>query len=143
LSGGICLVAGLLLAPLGDAITLRWTHSIQKSVWEEDYRRDGATLRLVAARVQGAGAGMEPPAGAVLRDGAWHYVPALPALPRVELRHSPHAAPYVVCSAGTCRPVTDWLPGLPAEATLVLEPCANGENNMLLNTYYFKSIMRP
>ena len=69
---GICLVAGLLVAQFGDDITLRWSHSIQKTVWEEDYRREGDALRLVAARVRGAGAGMEPPADAVLKDGAWH-----------------------------------------------------------------------
>ena len=124
MNGGICLVAGLLLAQFGDQITLRWTHSIQKTAWEEDYRRDGDALRLIAARVRGTGAGMEPPPGAVLRDGAWHYSPAIPPLPRLELHHSPHTAPYVVCSAGTCRPVTEWLPGLPAEAVLELAPCA-------------------
>lgn len=120
---GICLVAGLLLAQFGDDITLRWTHSIEKIAWEEDYRREGEALRLVAARVRGAGAGMEPPAGAVLQDGVWHYRPALPPLPRLELRHSPHAPPYVVCAGGRCRPVTDWLPGLPEEATIELAPC--------------------
>lgn len=120
---GICLIAGLLLAPLDDAITLRWMHSIEKIIWEEDYRREREVLRVVAARVQGTGAGMEPPAGAVLREGTWHYVPALPPLPRIELQHSPHAMPYEICSEGACRPVSEWLPGLPAEATLVLEPC--------------------
>jgi len=25
---GICLIAGLLIAPFGEAITLRWTHSV-------------------------------------------------------------------------------------------------------------------
>ncbi|MFN6961532.1 MAG: DUF1850 domain-containing protein, partial [Rhodocyclaceae bacterium] len=80
---GLCLVAGLLVAPLGDAVTLSWTHSIEKILWEEDWRREGDRLRLVAARVRGTGAGMEPPAGAVLKDGVWHYAPALPPLPRV------------------------------------------------------------
>ena len=79
---GLCLVAGLLVAQFGDDITLRWTHSIQKIVWEEDYRREGGALRLVEARVRGTGAGMEPPANAVLREGAWHYTPTLPPLPR-------------------------------------------------------------
>jgi len=120
---GICLVAGLLIAQFGDDITLRWTHSIQKIVWEEDYRREDDALRLVEARVRGTGAGMEPPATAVLRDGAWHYTPALPPLPRVVLRHSPYVAPYVVCAAGTCRPVTAWLPGLPEDALIELAPC--------------------
>ncbi len=120
---GICLVAGLLLAQFGDDITLRWTHSIEKIAWEEDYRREGEVLRLIAARVRGTGAGMEPPAGAVLQDSVWHYRPVLPPLPRLVLRHSPHAPPYVVCADGRCRPVTDWLPGLPEETTIELAPC--------------------
>lgn len=120
---GICLVAGLLVAPLGDAVTLRWTHSIQKTVWEEDYRREGDALRLVEARVRGTGAGMEPPPGAVFRDGAWHYRPELPALPKVSLRHTPHAAPYEFCAGSACRQATELLPGLPPEAILELAPC--------------------
>lgn len=120
---GICLVAGLLLAPFGDEITLRWTHSIQKIVWEEDYRREGNALRLVEARVRGSGAGMEPPPDAVLRADGWHYVPNLPPLPRVTMHHSPYVAPYVVCAAGTCQPVTGWLPGLPDATVIELVPC--------------------
>jgi hypothetical protein len=121
--GGICLAAGLLLAPLGDAVTLRWTHSIEKILWEEDYRLEAQGLRLVEARVRGTGAGMEPPPGAVLRDGAWHYVPRLPVLPRMALRHSPYVAPYIVCASDRCRPLPVWLPGLPDDAVVELAPC--------------------
>jgi hypothetical protein len=120
---GICLIAGLLLAPLGDQLTLRWTHSVQKTLWEEDYRAAAGGLRLVEARVRGSGAGMEPPADAVLQDGAWHYAPALPLLPRVALRHSPHVAPYVVCARDRCRPLPDWLPGLADDTVVELAPC--------------------
>lgn len=120
---GICLVAGLLVAQFGDEITLRWTHSIQKTVWEEDYRREADALRLVAARVRGTGAGMEPPAAAVLKEGVWHYVPQLPALPQVVLTHSPYVPAYAVCSAGQCQTVAGWLPGLPEHGMLTLTPC--------------------
>jgi hypothetical protein len=120
---GICLVAGLLVAALDDSITLAWTHSIQKIVWEEDYRREGAALRLTEARVRGTGAGMEPPQNATLKQGVWHYVPALPALPSVQLRHSPHTEGYRVCSGDRCRPLTEWLPGLPDETVMTLLPC--------------------
>jgi hypothetical protein len=120
----ICLIAGLLVAPLGEDVTLRWTHSIEKIVWEEDYRLETDALRLVEARVRGSGAGMEPPAGAVLKDdGAWHYVPALPLLPRIELRHSPYVPPYILCSGDQCLPVTAWLPALGENAVLELAPC--------------------
>ncbi|HEX5803000.1 MAG TPA: DUF1850 domain-containing protein [Azospira sp.] len=121
----LCLAAGLLVAPLGEAVTLRWTHSIQKTVWEEDYRLADGRLLLVEARVQGTGAGMEPPDGAVLKDGAWHYRPPLPPLPGVQLRHSPHVPPYVLCAGTDCRPAPHWLPGLPDDAVLELAPCAD------------------
>jgi hypothetical protein len=120
---GICLIAGLLVAPLGDAVTLAWTHSIEKIRWEEDYRRESGALRIVSARIRGSGAGMEPPAGADLRNGVWHYVPQLQPQPRIALRHSPHAAPYAFCTAGGCRSATELLPGLPADAVVELAPC--------------------
>ncbi len=122
----ICLIAGLLIAPLGEAVTLRWTHSIEKTLWEEDYRRAGEYLLLTEARIRSTGAGMEPPEGARLDKGVWHYTPALPPLPRVALRHSPHVPPYIICAAERCQPVTAWLPGLPAEAVIELAPCAEG-----------------
>lgn len=119
----ICLVAGLLVAPLGEAITLQWTHSVQKTLWAEDYQLAGDRLLLTSARVTATGAGMEPPPDAVYRDGAWHYRPALPPLPSVQMRHSPYVAPYTVCHAGDCRTPAQWLPGLPAEVILELRPC--------------------
>jgi hypothetical protein len=122
----ICLAAGLLLLPLGEAITLRWTHSVQKTLWEEDYRLQGEALVLTSARIQGTGAGMEPPPDAVLRNGAWHYKPTLPPLPTLALRHSPYVQPYTLCASGTCRPLTDWLPGLPDDSVIRLYPCRSG-----------------
>ena len=121
---GICLVAGLLVTPLGDDVTLAWTHSIEKIRWEEDYRREGNTLRVVAARIRGTGAGMEPPAGAQLKEGVWHFKPNLPPLPRVELQHSPHVAPYDICISDDCRSIEQRLPGLPANAVIEMTPCA-------------------
>ncbi len=119
----ICLAAGLLLAPVGEAVTLRWTHSIQKTLWEEDYRVVGRALIVDSARIRGTGAGMEVPDGAAFHDGAWHYRPALPPLPVVHLRHSPYVAPYTLCAAGVCRSAPEWLPGLPDDAILSLQPC--------------------
>ncbi len=121
---GICLIAGLLIAPLGEAITLRWTHSVQKTVWEEDYRLQGGALELTEARVSSTGAGMEPPAGALLREGTWHYKPSLPLLPVIALRHSPYVAPYILCSREQCKTVVEWLPSLPENVVMELVPCA-------------------
>ncbi|AVR88745.1 DUF1850 domain-containing protein [Thauera aromatica] len=73
---GICLATGVASAALAvNAFTLAWTHSIEKVRWEERWRVEAAALVLEAVRVRGFGAGMEPPAEAVLRDGVWEWQP--------------------------------------------------------------------
>ena len=70
----ICLAAGaaaLILA--GDAFTLDWMHSVERTRWQEDWRVADATLVLDEARVQGSGAGMDPAADAVLEGGFWRW----------------------------------------------------------------------
>ncbi|WNJ91249.1 DUF1850 domain-containing protein [Bosea sp. 685] len=58
----LCLAAGALVIALGsDEITLSWRHSVQKSVWEELWRNEPDGMRLIEARIQGSGAGMDPP----------------------------------------------------------------------------------
>lgn len=101
----ICLTSalGLVLATLsGDAITLAWRHSVELVKWEEDYRVEGDHLRLVEARIQGAGAGMEVPEGARLYRGVWHYQPDLAQLLAVTLTRSSHTFDYRICSGDGC-----------------------------------------
>lgn len=112
------------LPPTGDArvhfvpvqrFTLAWTHSIEKSRWEEDYRvRRGATgrpqLTLTAARIQGSGAGMEPPAGARFHDGWYEYVPTEPLPPALRLTRSPYTSDFDWCVGGRCSPLSTVLP---------------------------------
>jgi hypothetical protein len=98
-------------------------HSIEKVRWEEDWRVEGRQLQIVSARIKGSGAGMEPPADAVLLAGAWHYRPAIAPLPRLILAHSPYTSGYDLCSAGVCRPLEGFLPGIEDSTTIVLEPC--------------------
>lgn len=119
----LCLVAGLMLVPVGEAVTLRWEHSVQKVLWEEDYRGVDGKLHLLTARVRGSGAGMEAPLHAVFLEGAWHYQPSLAPLNELVLRHSPYVAPYVLCNAQHCQSLPEWLPGLEADLVL-LRPCS-------------------
>ena len=66
-SMGLCIAAGgsLIKAYAGiTAFTLAWTHSVQKTEWEEDWQIVNTRLVIAEARVQGTGAGMEPPAEA-------------------------------------------------------------------------------
>lgn len=97
--------------------TLAWTHSIEKVRWEEDYEVaapvDAAAapaLLAVAARVRGSGAGMEPPPGAVLRNGWYEFVPARRVHADLALTRSAYTADYELCVDGGCRPLSVLLP---------------------------------
>ena len=93
-----------------QTFTLAWTHSIEKIRWEEDWRVDGGQLVLVEARVRGSGAGMEPPAGSVLKNGVWHYDPHVPPLDTLRLTQSRYAAGYELCQRDRCTPLADAAP---------------------------------
>jgi len=120
----LCLTAGTLAASLAvQSFMLAWTHSIEKIRWEEDWQVS-ERLQLVAARIRGSGAGMEPPEGALLVDGAWHYRPAVAAQAALLLAHSPYTSGYEVCAAGKCRPLAELLPGLGEFAVVKIAPCS-------------------
>lgn len=100
----VCLIAGALrVAVPAHAFTLVWQHSVEKVLWEEDYVVAGDWLYLSGARIRGSGAGMEPPAGAVLLDGAWRYRPQLRWHREIRLARSEFGTDYRLCVAGRCR----------------------------------------
>ena len=67
----LCLTAGAVVTRLAVAsFTLAWTHSVEKTRWEEDWRVGARGLEIVEARVKGSGAGMEPGPDARF-DGTW------------------------------------------------------------------------
>jgi hypothetical protein len=119
----LCLVAGAVAAPLmTDVLTLAWTHSVEKVLWEEVWRETPGGLRLAESRVRGSGAGMDPGPDARLVDGAWAWTPDLPLLTEVVLRRSGATADWRVCISGTCRPMGDYL--VRDADPVVLRPCA-------------------
>jgi hypothetical protein len=121
---GICLVAGLITATLPlSAFTLGWTHSIEKIRWEEDWHIDAGALVISEARIRGSGAGMEPQPDAVLKDGVWHYRPALPPQTVLRLTHSPYPGGYELCVEGRCRTLADYLPGIDNSVVIELREC--------------------
>jgi hypothetical protein len=130
-AAALCLILGAKTVRLETThFTLRWTHSIEKTLWEEDYVLRDGRLALTEARIAGTGAGMEPPAGAVLREGMWHYVPALPPLPELRLSLSPYTADYRLCWAGSCRTLGKILDAPRATtAAVILRPCAPGDSH--------------
>lgn len=112
---GVCLATSLgALALAANSFTLAWTHSIEKVRWEESWSvRDGphqAVLVLERVRVRGHGAGMEPPPGAVLHDGAWEWQPGQ-AQAVLRLTRSGFTADYEWCLPDRpCVPLGDILP---------------------------------
>jgi hypothetical protein len=120
----LCLAAGAVAASLAvQSFTLAWMHSIEKIRWEEDWRIEGGQLHIVAARIRGTGAGMEPPPDAVLRNSAWHYRPQVAAMDELTLAHSPYTAGYEFCREGECVPLADFLPGIADSTPVVLSGC--------------------
>lgn len=107
----LCLVAsGWHVSVPAAEFTLRWTHSIEKIEWAEDYEIVGEWLHLSRAHIRGSGAGMDPPPGAVLHDGVWSYRVADPWWSELVLARSPYVADYELCVAAQCRPLSHWIP---------------------------------
>jgi len=122
---GLCLAAAGVTAVLQVSVfTLVWTHSVEKVDWQEDWRIDGGALRLVAARVKGSGAGMEPPPEAHLVDGWWRWAPQVAALPELVLGNSGAAGEWRICTGGSCRALPDILGHPVGMGTAVVRACA-------------------
>ena len=120
----LCLMAGSFQAELPvHQFTLRWQHSIEKIDWEEDYLVAGDWLFLNSARVRGSGAGMEPPPGSHYLKGVWHYrpTPDMRWTRSLQLTRSEFARDYDLCVAGTCRPLSQWIPI--SAGTTTAAPC--------------------
>lgn len=100
----LCIAAGgKVIALAVSTFTLSWTHSVEHAQWWERWAVSEAGLRPVEARIRTSGAGMEPPEGAVFRQGAWHYTPHLPPMPEVLLAASGvTGAGWQLCAAGGC-----------------------------------------
>lgn len=106
----LCLLAAGATVRLGTvAMTLAWTHSIEKTRWEEDFRATPAGVVLDEDRIQGTGAGMEPPPNARF-DGRWWRYKSNPApMKNIVLRRSGATADWQVCIGGTCRQMADYV----------------------------------
>lgn len=98
----ICVVAaGKTIMLAASAFTLAWTHSVEKTSWQERWTAGPDGLTVVEGRVEGSGSGMEPPPDAVLKDGAYVYTPHLPAIPELVLAASgATGAGWTLCAEG-------------------------------------------
>jgi len=116
----LCILAGGKTAMMAvSAFTLAWTHSVERTSWEEDWLVMPVGLKLVHARVKGSGAGMEPPANAILEDGWWSYEIRLRPVPRLVLAASGATqSGWSICADGSC-----MLVGEEAGTAVELAPC--------------------
>jgi hypothetical protein len=105
----LCILGGLGVTRLAiAAFTLSWTHSVEKTRWEEDWAIGRSMLAIQEARIEGLGAGMETPDGAVKDGRFWKWKPKVPPVPELLLRRS-EAVPegWTLCADGQCRRVAD------------------------------------
>jgi hypothetical protein len=117
---GLCIFgAGKAVSLAVAAFTLSWTHSVERTRWEEDWQVGPAGLKIVEARVQGSGAGMEPPPGARLEQGWWRWSPELPPIPSLVLAASGATGEgWRLCGGQECLEV-----GVEAGVPVRLEAC--------------------
>ncbi|MBZ9762672.1 DUF1850 domain-containing protein [Mesorhizobium sp. CA8] len=114
------LAAGKTVTLAVAAFTLSWTHSVERTRWQEDWKVSPAGLQVVEARVKGSGAGMEPPEGSVLRGSWWVYAPRIGPQPRLVLAASGATwEGWTLCTADGCRELSET-----AGEPTVLQPCS-------------------
>ncbi|MGH6924003.1 MAG: DUF1850 domain-containing protein [Propylenella sp.] len=106
---GLCVVAaGAVIHVAASAFSLSWTHTVEKTLWQEDWLIEEDQLVLMRARIQGTGAGMEPPPEARLEEGFYVWEPMI-TRSEITLRRDPHAGDWRLCAAGRCAALGEWL----------------------------------
>jgi hypothetical protein len=120
----LCVFAGGKAAALAASVfTLSWTHSVEKTRWEETWHLTPAGMQIIEARVKGSGAGMEPFQDALLERGWWVYKPRLPPQPKLLLSSSgTTGGGWTLCAADTCREL-----GATSGEAIEIAPCPDGD----------------
>ena len=119
----LCITVGAVMVALpARTFTLKWQHTVEKVVWEEDYLVAGEWLFLTAARVRGSGAGMDPPPQAVRSGDGWSYRPEARWHRTLQLARSEFGDDYTLCIDARCRPLAELVRAPLAPTTLA--PCS-------------------
>lgn len=121
MSALLCIAGGKALAIGAGLFTLSWTHSVEKTEWQERWAVTPQGLVLREARVKGSGAGMEPGDNAHREGGWWVWTPDLPPLRELVLAASgATASGWRLCDAAGCREL-----GGRKQEPIVLRPCGS------------------
>jgi len=118
----LCVAAGGIVKVLAvGAFTLSWTHSVEKTQWEEDWAVGVREMNITEARVEGTGAGMEIPDGAK-HDGRWYYWrPKLPPQKSITLGRSGATSDWQLCLTQGCRSIGEIVGA--GDTPVRLSPC--------------------
>jgi hypothetical protein len=116
----VCIHAsGKAVAFAAGMFTLSWTHSVEKTEWQERWQATPQGLVIREARVQGSGAGMEPGETARNEGAWWVWTPVLPPLRELALSASGATkSGWRLCDANGCREL-----GRERQDPIVLRPC--------------------
>ncbi|MEQ9638172.1 MAG: DUF1850 domain-containing protein [Devosia marina] len=117
----LCIAAsGKLIVLAATAFSLNWTHSVEKTIWSENWIVESGALRVVQASVEGSGAGIDLPDNAVRQGESWVYTPELAPVDKLTLAASGvTASPWTLCAGETCLelgtvsadPIRIWVSG--------------------------------
>lgn len=114
----LCVATAAGVVSLGvSSFSLHWTHSVERTEWQEDWRIAGGRLVAVESRVRGSGAGMEPGDDARLTGGWWRWQPDL-SVGELSLANSDTAGKWTLCTPA-CAPL-----GGPPTEPIRLFPCS-------------------
>ena len=116
----LCVAAGAKAMVVATTVfSLSWTHSVEKTEWQETWNVLPDGLQITQARVKGSGAGMDPGEGARVEDGWWVWAPETPVVPELLLAASgATVSAWKLCHAGGCETL-----GASASAPITIKPC--------------------
>lgn len=111
----LCIISDAAIAKIAvSTFILGWTHTVQKTRWEEVWAVTRPGLVMREARVKGSGAGMDPPPEARF-DGTWYRWKPSPAPQQsVVLARSDVPGDWEICFGRMgCSPLAEWAAASP------------------------------
>ena len=100
----LCIAAsGKIITLAAAAFSLSWTHSVEKTLWQERWIVTNGQLEVIEGTVEGSGAGIYLPDNARRTEAGWTYTPALAPLDTLTLAASGMTpSPWTLCTQTRC-----------------------------------------